>query len=210
VITSDHGDLLGEHGLYTHRNTLYRPLIQVPFIFWQPGHVPAGLRIETPVSNSSMAATIVDELGFSESGVFPNPSARKLWNNPDGTTTDWPHPLSELAQFKSEEPNFPCHYGAMRSLVTPQYHYMRHEKFGAELYDWVTDPDENANLANTREGHAITDALEDEIQRKLTHAESTGADLTEKVQKFASPAPAGKSTSMAFTVIRRCLFGISC
>src|SRR5256885_6146584 len=51
VITSDHGDMLGEHGLYSHRNSLYRPLIQVPLIFWAPGRVPSGVRIQTPVSN---------------------------------------------------------------------------------------------------------------------------------------------------------------
>ena len=35
----------------------------------------------------------------------------------------------------------------MRSMVGPQFHYIRNEKLGEELYDWHTDPLENHDLA---------------------------------------------------------------
>lgn len=36
-----------------------------------------------------------------------------------------------------------------------QRHYIVHEKFGEELYDWVNDPGELNNLAATPEGQRI-------------------------------------------------------
>jgi arylsulfatase A-like enzyme len=164
VVMSDHGELLGEHGLYRHQNSLYRPLIQVPLIFWQPGHVPAGVRIKTPISTASLPATITDMLGLT--AVFPGPSLRILWNAQPPPST-WPDPLSELAQFKYEDRKFPSHYGAMTSLVTPQYHYMVHQQFGTELYDWVRDPTEAVNLAKTPAGQAVALGLAARVQTSL-------------------------------------------
>ncbi|HEV2732398.1 MAG TPA: sulfatase, partial [Terriglobales bacterium] len=154
VVTSDHGELLGEHGLYAHQNSLYRPLLRVPLIFFQPGQVPAGGRIKMPISAVSLAATITDMLGFGGVPRFPGPSLRVLWNARQIPST-WPEPLSELAQFKYQLRQFPSRYGAMTSLVTPQYHYMVHQQFGTELYDWVRDPAEAVNLAKTPAGQAV-------------------------------------------------------
>ena len=50
VITSDHGELFGEHGLWEHHNSLYKPVIHVPLIVWYPKSVPQNMRIDTPVS----------------------------------------------------------------------------------------------------------------------------------------------------------------
>jgi arylsulfatase A-like enzyme len=48
----------------------------------------------------------------------------------------------------------PSSQGAMRSLVSSEYHYIEHDTLGAELYDWRHDPQEKRNLAETREGRA--------------------------------------------------------
>ncbi len=41
VITSDHGESLGQHHLETHGRALYWELIHVPLVMYYPGHVPA-------------------------------------------------------------------------------------------------------------------------------------------------------------------------
>ncbi len=46
VITSDHGESLGQHHLRTHGKALYRELIRVPLVIWYPGHAPAGVRVQ--------------------------------------------------------------------------------------------------------------------------------------------------------------------
>jgi len=168
VITSDHGELLGEHGLYSHRNSLYRPLIQVPLIFWEPGKVPSATRIPMPISNISIAATITDLLGIEEFNAFPGRSLSSFWVA-NSAVQSWPHPLSELARFPDESVNKPSRYGAMNSVVTPEYHYMFHDKFGTQLFDWARDPDEKTNLVTTPEGKNVALDLAGEVRNRLAH-----------------------------------------
>src|SRR5262249_30671209 len=147
IITSDHGDLLAEHGLYGQRNALYLPLIHVPLIFWQPGHIPHGVRVRQPVSNVLVAATISSVLGLQDASLYPGPSLENLWEVTQPAGVRWPDPFSELSRFKDEGPKVPSRYGAMKSLVTPEYHYLSHEKFGAQLYRWKEDPRELSDLS---------------------------------------------------------------
>ena len=155
IITSDHGEAFGGHGLIDHRNSLYRELIHVPLIFWWPGHLPAGVRIERPISLASVPATLMSLVGASETDTFPGPSLAEIWN---GTTRqeDWPYPLAELAHIPFESPQNPCRYGEIKSLVGPELQYIVHEKFGEELYKWKQDPGEVQNLAKTPEAASIT------------------------------------------------------
>jgi len=105
-------------------------------------------------------------LSLSDGPTFPGPSLRVLWNDQQLPPT-WPDPLSELAQFKWVKKEFPSHYGAMTSLVTPQYHYMVHKQFGTELYDWVRDPTESVNLAKTPAGQAVARTLAAQVQSSM-------------------------------------------
>jgi arylsulfatase A-like enzyme len=40
MVTSDHGDHIGEHGLADHQASLDEQLVNVPFVAWGPGLVP--------------------------------------------------------------------------------------------------------------------------------------------------------------------------
>ena len=160
IITSDHGESLGAHGLTYHGAALYRELIQVPLIISYPPQIPSGLRVKPPVSNTAIAATIMDLLGAGDQAVFPGPSLSALWKSPK--VQSWPDPISELAKTdiivpsdRVVEGKIPiATNGWMRSLVTPQWHLIAHEKFGYQLYNWADDPDESRNLIGTSEGRA--------------------------------------------------------
>jgi arylsulfatase A-like enzyme len=45
IVTSDHGEHLGEHGLADHQASVDDHLVRVPFVAWGPGRVPAGSRL---------------------------------------------------------------------------------------------------------------------------------------------------------------------
>ena len=79
VITSDHGESLGDHGLTYHGAALYWELIHVPLIISYPGHVPAGLKITAPVTNAAIAATVLDVVGASDQKMFPGPVLSPMW-----------------------------------------------------------------------------------------------------------------------------------
>lgn len=42
VITSDHGEMFGEHQLYGHGSSLHRPQLHVPLLMLFPTRIPAG------------------------------------------------------------------------------------------------------------------------------------------------------------------------
>ena len=154
VVTSDHGELLGEHGLRSHGNALYRELVHVPLLIWWPGHLPAGVRVAQPASTKALAATLMDIVGSEGDAPFPGPSLTCLWRDP-GASDRYPHPVSELGYFPRHPIEFPSHYGAAKSLVTPKWHLIVHDKLGAELYDWKDDPRESRNLAAGADGQRL-------------------------------------------------------
>jgi len=161
VITSDHGESLGAHGLSYHGAALYRELIQVPLIISYPQQIPKGLRVAVPVSITGIPGTVMDLLADREPGVFPGPSLSALWKS-QNQQTNWPYPISELAQTdiivpadRVVEGEIPiATNGWMKSLVAPRWHLITHEKFGHQLYDWTNDPKESNNLIDSPEGRA--------------------------------------------------------
>ncbi len=56
-VIADHGEGLGEHGEQTHAILLYGATMHVPWVLAGP-HIPAGLRVETPVSGADVAPTL--------------------------------------------------------------------------------------------------------------------------------------------------------
>jgi len=62
VLTSDHGEFLGEHQLLGHSKDLYAEVINVPLIVWEPGVAPG--RVTRPVQGVDLFPTILDYLGL--------------------------------------------------------------------------------------------------------------------------------------------------
>jgi arylsulfatase A-like enzyme len=62
VVTSDHGEQFGEHGLRGHGNSLYDTLLHVPLLIRAPGLVPAGRRIDHPIGLIDLVPTVLELL----------------------------------------------------------------------------------------------------------------------------------------------------
>jgi choline-sulfatase len=63
VYTSDHGDMLGEHGLW-QKFVFYEPSVCVPLIFRVPGLTAENVRSKTPVSLVQMVPTLLELCGL--------------------------------------------------------------------------------------------------------------------------------------------------
>jgi arylsulfatase A-like enzyme len=175
IITSDHGESLGDHGLSFHGAALYWELVHVPLIVSYsnqsfPGHVPQGVRVDQPVTNAAIASTVLDLVDATQN-PFPGPTLAALW----GTTApkDWPNPVSELPQTntivaadRAMQGKIPIATdGWMMSAVSPEWQLIRHEKLGDQIYNWKVDPAESTNLVNTPQGRAAVAALGRDISR---------------------------------------------
>ena len=158
ILTSDHGESLGEHDFETHGRVLYWQVIHVPLVFWYPGHIPEGTRIARPVTNMAIAATIMDLLGVDKE-KFPGPALSSAWRQ-TGNDVHWPDPVSELAQDREvfkDDPSLDkrlmtAQTAPMKSLISDRWHLIIHKSLGRQLYDWQNDPIESNNLINTSTG----------------------------------------------------------
>jgi arylsulfatase A-like enzyme len=170
IITSDHGESLGQHHLETHGRALYWELIHVPLVIYCPGHVPAGVKIERPVTNAAIPATVLSLMGADDS-TFPGPALSLLWKTPMAATR-WPDPLAELAQNKypgkhdkeADQLVPTATSGAMRSIISSKWQLITHEKLGDQLYDWTRDPEESTDLISTPEGKTYALSLKSEME----------------------------------------------
>ncbi|MGH9385399.1 MAG: sulfatase-like hydrolase/transferase [Vicinamibacterales bacterium] len=161
VVTSDHGEEFFEHGGFFHTSHLYRELIQVPLIFWQPRRLPGGVRVSRPVTNASIPATVM-ELTETEGTAFKSPSLRALWEgNPPG---EWPLPLAELNHQPWAPERDRSRLGSMRSVVDSRWHFIEQDGQPSELYDWIHDPQERDDLARRVESKPVLEYLRGQLK----------------------------------------------
>ncbi|HSA55935.1 MAG TPA: sulfatase [Gemmatimonadaceae bacterium] len=153
VITSDHGEEFGEHGATGHGHTMYRELLQVPLLIVAPGRVPAGLRVDTPVSIADLAATLTD-LAAMRDADFPGGSLRGLWGDTAAVAARAPRPPY-------------ASWNRSASVIVGGFHFIRTDDGGEELYEMASDREERRNLAGDpayaawlQRGRAVIDSIQ--------------------------------------------------
>ena len=168
IITADHGEQFGEHGIFTHGNSLYLQSVRVPLLISFPTHVPANTSVREPVTLRDLPATIIDLVQLGDKDRFPGNSLAQFWNGTTNTDSTTRSPLLSEANVgpdtKSHEPLFK---GDMRSLVVDRKHYILNGDGSEEVYDLDTDPLENKDLAGSDEGRQITSRLRSMLKATL-------------------------------------------
>lgn len=66
ILTADHGEHLGEHGLYSHVASLYEPIIRIPLILRYPAQAGAETVSNQPVQHVDIAPTIFSVANLTE------------------------------------------------------------------------------------------------------------------------------------------------
>jgi arylsulfatase A-like enzyme len=145
VITSDHGEELGEHGLTGHGKSLYRMELHVPLVIRYPPRVPRGTRVSKVVTLRDLGATILDLASINPSRPFPGVSLAKTWGDSVAPASDV---IAEVSAGIRTEPGDPVSRGPMRTLIDEQMHYILNGDDVDELYDWHRDPGELQNIAH--------------------------------------------------------------
>lgn len=152
IITSDHGDNFGDHGLMGHELGLYDSLLRIPLIIRYPSLFPAGRRVTQQVQLLDLFTTILEILG--QKGI----EAEGYSLLPEGlkakprrfTVAEQSRPSLEV--FKKRFPEFdPLPYDrALRAIRTEGYKYIWASDGRDELYNIRADPEEKENLISTQ------------------------------------------------------------
>jgi arylsulfatase A-like enzyme len=179
IVTSDHGEQFGEHGLFDHGNSLYLPLLHVPLTIRFPPRAAKGHRVTSAVTLRDLAATIIDLAGVKPDGEWPGRSLAAQWSG-GGSARSESRILAQIDNVIRPEPNLPVRFGPMVSVFDDQLHYIRRGDGLEELFDYRADTAERTNLAASPERAADLSRL-----RALTasHNDLATADRRAALQR---------------------------
>jgi arylsulfatase A-like enzyme len=163
IVTSDHGDSLGEHGHVGHRLYLYEQLVHVPLIVRFPPRFPSGSRIPHLVQLCDLHPTILELAG---DGGTEASDFKSLLEARD--TAPHAFVVAENTAPKSLD------NVVMRMFRDERFKYISSSHGREELYDLIEDPGESRNLAGS----------EPSVQREMS-------ERLREWERALDPAPLG-------------------
>ena len=137
IITSDHGEMLGQHGEGFHGYFIYQPAIRVPLIFKLP-RLSKHRRITSTVGLVDIVPTVCSLLGIDLSTPVQGHDLSPCFDS------DWLPPSDRHLFCQSLEPT-KYNANSLLGVVTDRYKYIKTTR--SELYDLAEDPDELNNIA---------------------------------------------------------------
>jgi len=152
IVTSDHGEQWNEHGLGSHGNSLYLPLLHVPLLVRAPGRVPAGARVARAVSLRDLAATL-SEFGGVTGGPLPGTSLTAAWGADSGRSLS-PVIAEAAASVNPSKVNL-TRFGPIRAAIDDAWHSIHYGNGRVELFAWARDPGELDDRSQSAESAPI-------------------------------------------------------
>lgn len=172
VVTSDHGEGLGEHGESVHGFFAYQSTLRVPFLARGPG-IAAGTLVPVTVRSVDVMPTALQLLGVAPPSGLSGRSLAALLRGA-------PAPAEAATYAESLLPLLHYGWSDLRVLREGRWKYIQAPR--PELYDLENDPHELHDLASAEPARAV--ALRDALARRLA---------TEKHDAAATAAQAGES-----------------
>lgn len=161
IVTSDHGELLGEHNDYGHYSWLFQELIHVPLIIKYPRGVKESDYYEAFMQDIDVFAEILHQVGIELPENIPGQPLDRVG-----------HAIfSEIKKSLFFARHWPSRYGcSIKSIFSRQYSNLKLITYGrekAELYDIFRDPGEMNPLADKTK----ISLVEKELMTYLAHLE---------------------------------------
>ena len=187
VVTSDHGEGLGEHREETHAYGIYDATQRVPLVFSGAG-VPPGRVVDAPVRLVDVAPTVLAVVAAPPlSGVGGRDLSPQLGGDPG---------VPEPAYVETLATHFDYGWSPLVGLRTERFKYIRAPR--PELYDLQADPHETRDLARERpEDVARLDAqLEARLPARQSVAVDLGEEDRERLRSLGYVVPEGRAMSL--------------
>lgn len=147
VLTSDHGELLGEHNALYHGNFLYDELTHVPLVITGPG-LPEGDRRSDLASHIDLFATLCDLCGMDSpesdgTSLFAEPRREAVFASEAPSSLNNVNAINEVSEETIREFEL-----GRKSVRTNEYRFELRSDGSERLYrlpeEWVvTDPEES-------------------------------------------------------------------
>jgi len=143
IFTSDHGEMIGDNGIYLKGPYFYDALVRVPLIVSWPGKIKAQ-RIPALVEMVDLAPALLEFAGLP---VHPGMQGRSLHPILTGEADAAHHRDDVYSEYYNAMP-FHRDPTAQTTMVRTETHKLvvDHAHDTGELYDLVADPGEHSNL----------------------------------------------------------------
>ena len=160
VFTSDHGDMMGDHGLFLKGFMHYRGTLQVPLLIDAP-NLPAQ-RTQGLASSIDIAPTLLQLCNLRGYEGIQGHSLMPMLQATNARVRDHVLVEDDIATVTAQLTPIPA---KTRTVITEQYRYTRNAKGEEQLFDLLADADEMQDL--TAQSHPargsmieiLTDAL---------------------------------------------------
>jgi uncharacterized sulfatase len=163
IYTSDHGDMLGAHGLRGKGPMMYEEITRVPFVMRLPGG-PMGAVSDAVVSHLDILPTMLALMGVSTPESLHGVSLLPLFADPMASVRS--HAFIGFHRFAINHDDF-GEFFPIR-CVTDGRHKLSLNLFDTdELYDLVEDPLEVTNLIHDAGYAAVRDDLHDALLAEM-------------------------------------------
>jgi arylsulfatase A-like enzyme len=166
IYMSDHGELLGDHGMYLKGLHFYEPSVHVPLIVSYPGVFQSNVRTGALTELLDIAPTLLEAAGLECAAM----QGQSLWGLLTGGKTEHREDVyCELNDF-AQSP----HNGGYATMVRTDTHKLvvYHSTQEGELYDLQSDPKERVNLWS----HSEHGAVKLQMMERLCHRLAGTAD----------------------------------
>ncbi len=184
VYTSDHGEMLGEHGLW-FKCCMYEASVGIPLIIAGPG-VPSGAVCDTAVSLVDVAPTLLDALGVSGDALDPRHAGQSLL----GIASTPTHMRPIFSEFHGA-----LSHSGMTMLREGRWKYVHYAGDAAQLFDLEADPHERHDVFAEPDYAAVAASLH---ARLLTIADPDALDRQAKAdQRRRLDAAGGEAALLA-------------
>lgn len=173
IYTSDHGDSVGENGLFFKSN-MYEGSVGIPLILAGDG-VPIGKVSATPVSLLDIYPTVLECVGAEKQKEDEQKPGESLWKI--AAESDRPD-RAVIAEYHAVGSNTGCFM-----IRKGQYKMNYYVGYPCELYDLENDPEETKNLSGDSTYKKVIEELES-ILRKTLNPEQTNKKAFEEQERL--------------------------
>ena len=186
IVTSDHGESLGEHGELTHGVFIYDVTLRVPLIIKNKSF-PASKRISTFVRTIDIAPSILEISGITYTGPMHGKSFLNLIH-------DRPEKEERVLYCESYLPYYNHGWSPLIGLRAGNWKFIKAPK--PELYNLKHDPLEKHNVIQKQE--RIKNQMEEKLQKLLSSLLPPASEHEEKI--LPSQAHLEKLMSLGYIV----------
>jgi uncharacterized sulfatase len=159
IFTSDHGELLGAHGLSGKGPCMYEEITHIPLMIRQPGGQGAGRKVETPVSHIDLLPTMLELAGIDRPPILEGESIAELLG---GAEKPGRAVVAEFLRYEIEHDSWGG-FQPIRAIFNERYKLVINLLHSDELYDLLEDPGEVINRIDDPNTASIRDDLHDRL-----------------------------------------------